>query len=81
MANSGLVCLMLQGKRPHWKCTFLGLPLQMEEKKDWLLDHIADYIQKETKNKNNQDMNELVRIKCRNLINSLIGIKPVCVVQ
>ncbi len=81
MANSGLVCLMIQGKRSQWKCTFLGLPLSIEEKKDWLLDNLADYISKETKNKNPQEVQELVRIKCRNLINSQIGIKPVCVVQ
>lgn len=81
VANSGAVFLTTIGKRPHWKCTFHGLPIAMEENKDWLLDQLYEYLQKEGKNKNATEISELLRIKCRNLVNNKIGIKPVCIVH
>ncbi len=81
IANSGLVVLTMTDKRSNWKCTFYGLPLSLEGKRDWLLDQLFEFMQKESKNKNSQEVFEQIRIKCRNLINTQIGTKPVCIVH
>lgn len=81
VAASGAVFLSIGTKRTAWKCTMLGLPLILADKKDWLLDQLFDYISNEGKNKSAEQASELIRIKCRNLINSQIGIKPVCIIH
>lgn len=81
LAATGSVYLTVSSKRANWKCSFLGLPLSLEEKKDWLMDQLFEHSKKEGKNKESTDVNEIIRIKCRNLINAQIGIKPVCIIH
>lgn len=81
LAATGSVYVSHHTKRPLWKCTFIGLPLMLEEKKEWLLDQLFDYLQKEGKNKEASEIDEILRIKCRNLIHSQIGVKPLCIIH
>lgn len=81
VAQSGAVFLSIGTKRNDWHCTFFGLPLILEEKKDKILDNAFYFYVKEGKNKSISEIREQVRIKVRNFIKSEIGIKPVCIVH
>ena len=81
MASMGLVFITMGEKRHLWKCSFLGLPTLLEAKKEQILSGLFDHAQKEGKHKKPEELAELIRIRCRHLINVEIGQKPVCLVH
>jgi ribonuclease J len=81
LACNGLIVIFISRKDASFKLTYRGLPIHVQNYIDTFHDILHEFIFIHSKNKQNDILQEDVRIKTRQMFNNILGYKPISIVE